>query len=283
MMTVDHRLDYLKTTRTYLALAVSPLQYVVSFPIAGAQWLSRSFAQRTRLLEENKQMRDDNLILKMRLQRFEDLQRENERLRSLLESSKKISERVLIAEVMAVDLDPYARKMLINKGEYQGVEKSLPLLDAQGVMGQVIETGLFSSTAMLITDPAHALPVQVKRSGLHTVVAGTGAANSLALLYLSNTAEIRVGDELVTSGLGGVFPAGYPVGIVTEVSRDVGKPFAEAKAKPSALLDHNRDVLIIWPALPPPQPPAPPATPVAEPVKPDPAQPAAPTAGRSPQ
>ncbi|ALG69167.2 rod shape-determining protein MreC [Beggiatoa leptomitoformis] len=246
LMTVDHRLHYLKSVRSHLSVVVYPLQYLVDFPVKASHWLSQGFGSRLQLLSENSSLREENLRLRFTLQKLQDLKNENERLRSLLGATTQFTEKVLVAEVLAVDLDPFTRRMLIDKGSEQGVFDGQPLLDARGVMGQIVNVGPFSSTLMLITDPNHALPVQVERSGLRTIAVGMGAVNRLELLYLPNNSDIVVGDKLVTSGLGGQFPPGYPVGEVVEVNPDIARPYAQVQAIPHALLERNREVLLIW-------------------------------------
>lgn len=247
-MVTDHRGRYLDEIRSYLSAAVYPLQYIVHLPVEMQRWLSFSLSQRIQLERDNARLREENLYLRIRLQRFSDLQNENTRLRHLLKSTQRLSHKVLIADVIAVELDPFTHKMLINKGQRNGVYVGLPVLDAHGVLGQVVHTGPLSSTTMLITDPSHAIPVQVERTGLRTIAVGTGADHRLELLYLPNTSEIRTGDVLKTTGLGGKFPPGYPVGTVIQVEQDVGQPYAHALAEPSALLDRNREVLLVWPS-----------------------------------
>lgn len=249
LMVADHRWDYLKTVRTYLLALVHPIQYLVDLPVKTGQWLSMSVTSRIQLLEENTQLRQKNLRLQVTLQKFEELKSENERLRRLLGSSTTANERMQVAEVLAVSLEPSKRKLRINKGESSGVFINQPVIDAQGVMGQVVKVGQFSSTVMLITDSAHELPVQVARTGLHTVAKGVGMVNRLSLLYLSQIGLdkfIKVGDLIVTSGVGQKFPKGYPVGKVVEVNPDIGKPHAQVQALPSSALERNREVLLVW-------------------------------------
>jgi len=246
LMTVDHRFDYLRTARYYLSLVVYPLEYVIHFPVKAGYWLSTNLATQYHLIQENAKLHEENLLLRVSLQRLDDLYSENNRLRELLGSSKKVGERVSIAEVLAVDLDPDARKIRINKGTHHGVFEGQPLVDAQGVMGQVVHTDLLSSVVMLITDPSHALPLQFVRTGLRTIAVGLGTLNQLDLLYLPNNAPITIGDLLVTSGFGEKFPVGYPVGRVVEFKTDVGQPYAQVRAVPSARLERNREVLLVW-------------------------------------
>lgn len=245
-MADHHHIGHIDSVRAQLAVPAYALQYLVDWPGRVAQDISDGLQDRYQLLDENRQLQVQNLQLQASLLKFQDLQQENERLRNLLDSAQKVGERVLIAEVLAVEVDPFARKMLINKGTYHGVETGQPLLDAHGVMGQVIEATPFSSVVMLITDQEHALPVQIARTGLRTIAVGLGAINRLTLLYLPNNADIQKGDRLVTSGLGGQFPPGYPVGEVVEVNLDIGQPYAQVQAEPSALLERNREVLLVW-------------------------------------
>lgn len=255
LMFADYHLGNLQTVkmiRAHLAVVVYPVQYLVDLPVKMGRWLSRTITSRIQLLEENTQLHQENLRLQFTLQKFEDLKRENERLRRLLGSPVKFGERVMVAEVMAVDTDPYSRnsrKMKINKGSHHGVFEGQPVLDAQGVMGQVSLVEPFSSTVMLLTDPEHELPVQVVRTGLRTVAKGMGPVNRLSLLYLPNigiNAGIKVGDLVVTSGLGQQFPKGYPVGTVIEVNPDIGKSHAQVHAIPRAALERNQEVLLVW-------------------------------------
>jgi len=174
------------------------------------------------------------------------LEAENMRMRNLLDSSFKIGDRVLIAELVAVDLDPYRQQVLINKGTSSGVYEGQPVLDANAVMGQVTHVNPLTATVLLITDARHALPVQVNRNGLRTVALGTGRINVLELPHLPNNADISVGDLLITSGLGGHFPPGYPVAEVTSVVREPGQPFAVVEARPMAHLDRTREALLVW-------------------------------------
>lgn len=246
LMTLDHRQQHLPSLRSALSMLVYPLQLAVDFPHNALEWMGESLASRRALQEENARLRTQHLVLQAELQKLASLQRENLRLRELLDSSFKVGERVLIAELMAVDLDPYRHQVLLNRGSRAGVFVGQPILDARGVMGQILRVTPLTSTAMLITDPGHAIPVQLNRNGLRTIALGTGSLTELSLPHMPNNADIRVDDLLVTSGLGGRFPPGYPVGVVTEVARDPGRAFAEVRARPLAALDRSREVLLVW-------------------------------------
>lgn len=247
LMTVDHRQQHLETIRAGISVALYPLQYVVSLPAAVGSWAAESLATRTHLLEENRQLRERQLEMQVRLQKFASLETENARLRAMLQSSTKVAERLLVAELMAVDLDPFKRQVLLNKGAQDGVFEGHPLLDAKGVMGQVVHVSPFTATAMLLTDPSHAIPVQVNRNGLRAIALGTGEPTRLDLPHIPNNADIAVGDLLVTSGLGQRFPSGYPVARVIEVEIDPSQPYAHVVAEPTAELERVHEVLLVWP------------------------------------
>jgi len=247
LMTVDHRQHHLNQVRSALSVVVYPLQYVVNFPVEAGEWIKENLTTRRQLEEENASLRTQRLLLKAQLQKLSALEAENIRLRELLQSSFKVGERVLIAEILSVNLDPYKHEILLNKGSREHVYQGQPLLDADGVMGQVVQVGPLSATAMLITDPNSAIPVQVNRNGLRSIAFGTGAIDRLELPHLPNNADIRKGDLLVTSGLGRHFPPGYPVAVVTSVEQDPGQPFAQVSAMPLAHLNQSREVLLVWP------------------------------------
>jgi len=251
MMTVDHRQGHLEKVRSALSVFVYPLQYIANLPIAVTNWASEALTTRTRLMEENALLRDEQLMLSSKIQKFEILQAENERLRKMLQSSEKLDERVLIAELLAIDLQPFRHQIVINKGQREGVYDGQPIVDANGVMGQIVHVGPFSSTVLLLTDPTHAIPVQINRNGLRSIAVGTGQSHILQLEHLSNNVDIREGDLVVSSGLGSRFPSGYPVGVVHNISRVPGEPFVKVTIIPSAQLEKNREVLLVWPETSP--------------------------------
>ena len=259
-MTIDHRQHHLDSVRSALSVLVYPLQWIVDLPRTSSEWFRESLSTRRDLQEDNAGLRTQQLVLNSQLQKLEALEAENRRLRALLDSSFQVEERpVLIAALLSVDMDPYRHQIGVNKGTLDHLFEGQPLLDSQGVMGQLIHVGPFTSTAMLITDPAHAIPVQVNRTGLRTIALGTGAIDRLELPHIPNNADIRNGDLLVTSGLGGRFPPGYPVAEVTDVQQDPGRTFSLVTARPRALLDRSREVLLVWPPglqepLPAPEP-----------------------------
>lgn len=246
LMIMDHRQNHLESVRSTLSTLLSPLLYIVNLPRTASEWADQTLASRESLQTANERLRRENLLLKAEQQKMAALGAENTRLRNLLDSSFRIGERVLIAELMAIELDPYRQQVMINKGANSGVFQGQPVLDAAGVMGQVVHVHRSTSSVLMITDISHALPVQVNRNGLRTIAKGTGHINALDLPNLPNNADIRKGDLLVTSGLGGRFPAGYPVASVTAVVHQPGEPFAEVQAQPVAHLDRTREALLVW-------------------------------------
>lgn len=246
LMIVDYRQHHLHTLRSALSVVMYPLHLVANSPHALGVWLSDTLVTREQLQEDNAQLRDENLRLRVQQQKLAALEEENIRLRDLLGSSFEVGDRVLIAEIYAVDLDPYKQQVMIDKGSDSGVYRGQAVLDANAVLGQVVQVNPSTSQVLMITDASHSLPVQVNRNGLRSIALGTGRTNELELAHLPNNSDIKIGDLLVTSGLGGHFPAGYPVAEVTSVERIPGKPFARVLARPSAHLDRIREVLLVW-------------------------------------
>lgn len=246
MIVADHRGQPLENLRSALAVLVYPLQLLVDFPVRFVRQARDNLADEQMLRDQNAALRRENMILSARLLQLGSLETENMRLRDLLGSSFKVGERVLIAEILAVDLATYRQLVLIDKGRNSGVFLGQPVLDANGVMGQVIRLNPVSSTVLLLTDADHALPVQVRRTGLRAIAVGAGVGRELDLVYVPKNADIVVGDLLVTSGLGGRFPPGYPVARVTSVGHVADNPFTVVKAESTALLDRSREVLLVW-------------------------------------
>ncbi|MES9861757.1 MAG: rod shape-determining protein MreC [Candidatus Thiodiazotropha sp. 4PDIVS1] len=246
LMVLDHRYNHLESLRSALSVLLYPIQYLASLPLLLSESASEAIISRSQLEEQRDNFHQENLQLRARLQKFEALEAENMRLRGLLDSSFKVGDRVLIAELIAVEQDPFRQQVLINKGKSSGLFKGQPVLDANAVVGQVTHITPFNASVLLITDAAHALPVQVNRNGLRTIALGTGLINRLELPHLPNNADIQVGDLLITSGLGGGFPPGYPVAEVIEVRREPGQPFASVIAQTTAHLDRIREVLLVW-------------------------------------
>ncbi len=248
MMVMDHRQQHMDNVRSVLTTAIYPIQYLINLPPGIGEWLTESLSTRQTLIDENNSLRAQQFLFDTQLQKLDSLAAENMRLRALLDSTTNTNtnERVLIAELLSVDMKPFTQQVIINKGSRHGVYRGQPILDANGILGQVVHVSLLNSTTMLITDPNHALPVQVNRNGQRAIAMGTGNPNQLALPHLPNNADIKVGDLLVSSGLGGRFPPGYPAARVTLVTRIPGQPFAEIQAEPTGGLESAREVLLVW-------------------------------------
>ncbi len=210
-------------------------------------WASDTMVTRQHLLAENSSLRADALLLKAKLQRLVILQQENEDLRKLLNSSTQLGGKTVVAQLLAIDLDPLMQQMIIDKGNKAEVYEGQPVLDAYGVMGQIVTVGHYTSRVLLISDTRSAIPIQDSRSGTRAIAMGLGSNQLLSLIHVPETADIRQGDLLVSSGLGQRFPAGYPVGTVTKVSRAAGDAFMSITVSPSARLDKTEQVLLIWP------------------------------------
>lgn len=277
LMFLDHRGTYLEEVRAYLGAAMYPLQVAINSPAAGARWMRENLALRERLINENATLRREALTARAELQRLAALQAENARFRALLDSGTRVPDRVVVGEILAVDMDPLRHRVVLNKGGRDGAYEGQALIDASGVVGQITRDQQDSSEALLVTDPDHAVPVEIVRNGLRTIAMGTGDLERLSLPFLTRNADIKPGDLLVTSGLGGAFPAGYPVGTVTTVDGSSGDAFLEVAAKPAASLDRLHEVLLVFQqrgttAAPAGSPdgatPAAPVKPQAPPVKP---------------
>jgi rod shape-determining protein MreC len=246
LMLLDRRQQHLVRVRQALDVVVYPVRVAVDLPSNTWHSLRDTFAARDALIEENLEFRRERLETEARLQRLEALESENARLRALLDSTARVGSRALVAEILDVALEPYHQRFELNRGLVDGVYLGQALIDAQGVVGQIVRVGPLTSEALLITDADHAVPVSVSRNGLRTIAAGTGDSGRLRLLYVTNNADIVVGDLLISSGLGGVFPAGYPVGRVTEVTLRPEQGFAEVLAESASSLDRDREVLLLW-------------------------------------
>lgn len=246
LMFLDHRDNHLNAARGAISAAVYPLRVIVDAPVRLWHWASETTQSRGDLRVENDRLRAENLLTQARLQRLNALAAENARLRAMLDAREQFEYRVRVAEIMAVDANPFRHSLVIDVGTGDDVYDGQAIVDAEGVVGQVIRTGPMTSEAILISDPGHALPVEVNRNGLRTIAYGTGEFSRLDLPGLANNADIEVGDLLVTSGLGGAFPSGYPVALVTTVNRIPQQPFADVSATPIVALDQVREIMLVW-------------------------------------
>ena len=256
LLFLDRNTHQLDTTRSVLATLLHPLQVAADLPVRARAWLHEHIAAHHTRITRNQALREENRLLRARLARFAALQRENEELRALLHSARRLETRLASARLLAISMTPYRQQAVIDKGTQDGVEVGMPVIDEHGLVGQIIRAHPYHAEVMLISDPNHATPVQDLRSGVRSIAQGTGRTDVLNLLYLPANTDIREGDLLVTSGLGGRFPPDYPVARVAEVSRAPGSAFAHIRATPLAHLNTGRKVLLVTarpliPAAPP--------------------------------
>ncbi|MFZ5722295.1 MAG: rod shape-determining protein MreC [Pseudomonadota bacterium] len=241
---------YTGWARDGIALFTEPLIVAVDLPRRAASGIAAFFTTRGALAEENARLRQENLVLQRHVQRLASLTAENARLRELLNSSALLDSSVLVAEIIAFDPDPSRLEVVINKGSDAGLYRGQPVLDAGGIMGQLIAVGPTQSRVILVTDSRHGVPVEVSRNGVRSIATGTGNPGTLSLQYLPVTADVREEDLLVSSGLGGVFPRGYPVARVVRVVRTPGETFMTVEAQPTAALQRSRQVLLVFAQAP---------------------------------
>ncbi len=246
LIVVDYRLPYLDPVRRTLNTVITPIQRSVDLPYAVAHWASSAFASRQALREENEALRARVLILEAQTLKLASLSAEVSRLRDLLNASGVVDESVVVAEIIGVDPDPYVHEVIINKGTVSGAFVGQPVLDSKGLLGQVIDTSKYTSRVLMISDSSHAVPVQVNRNGIRAIAFGGGSLDLLELVDVSETTDIQVGDLLVSSGLGGRFPVGYPVGTVVSLSQEPGQPFVKVRVEPAAELNRSRHVLLVF-------------------------------------
>ena len=243
---MDKHVASFNSYRSALSIPAAPLQYAVSLPTDIIDNVSLVVSSHKNLITENAKLRAEQLMLRTRLQRVAAIESENNYLKSLLQSSRKVTGKTLIAELLAVATEPFIKQFTLDKGSRDGVYVGQPVLDANGVMGQVIAAGLLTSSVLLINDSRSGIAVQNVRSGTRAVAIGDNYSDRLRLMYVAKTADIRIGDIFLTSGLGDHYPEGYPVGRVVLVTKDPTHQFAEIYLQPLAHLDTSRQVLLIW-------------------------------------
>ena len=246
LMVVDARFTLLKPVRSQMSLVLMQSYWITDLPQRLWDGVASQFGSRTELVAENEKLKSENLLLQGRMQKLASLTEQNVRLRELLNSSALVNEKVEVAELIGMDPNPFTHRIIINKGERDGVVLGQPVLDARGLMGQVVELMPYTSRVLLLTDSTHSIPVQVNRNGLRAIASGTGNPERLELRHVADTADIKEGDLLVSSGLGQRFPAGYPVATVKEVLHDTGQPFAVVRAVPTAALNRSRYLLLVF-------------------------------------
>ncbi len=243
----DHKMNSFESARGYMQSMVSPLQYLATAPKQIMNWAAENIVTRRQLIEDNEQYKINELVFHQQALQLDIVQRENERLRALLASPLRGDAKKMVAEILAVDSDPYTHQVVINRGENDGVYEGQAVIDDEGIVGQILHVGTTSSRVLLITDVTHAVPVRISRNGVRLIASGVGVIDTLNHNHVPHSTDIRVDDILVTSGLGAKFPEGYPVARVTSVRQDESRAFSQIQSQPVAKIDRLRYVLLLWP------------------------------------
>ncbi|ELV8654254.1 rod shape-determining protein MreC [Vibrio vulnificus] len=247
LMLADGRLDAFSGVRYFLNSLVAPIQYTANLPRSMFDGVYERFSTRQSLLEGNQNLKREVLRLRSDLLLLEQYKEENQRLRKLLGSSFVRDEKKMVAEVMAVDTSPYRHQVVIDKGRIDGVYIGQPVINEKGIVGQITFVAAHNSRVLLLSDAKNAIPVQVVRNDIRVIASGNGDIDEIQLEHIPTSTDIQVEDLLVTSGLGGLYPEGYPVAYVTSVEHDTRREFAAIKAKPVVEFDRLRYLLLVWP------------------------------------
>lgn len=246
-ITYDVYTDSSKQIRSYLNTLVSPVIYLANLPQQALDATSKYASSKQALLDENEILRELQLMQNEKLQRYNMLMSENAKLRALLQTNLRIEVKKSVAEIMAVASNPFSQNVMIDKGSSKKVYESQPVLDDLGVVGQVVNVANTTSRVILITDQTHSIPIRIARNDVRGILSGTGDINKMSLINLPHGTDVKVGDSLITSGLGEIFPDGYPVAKVIEIYPDESQPFMKIIAEPVARLDRLKHVLLLWP------------------------------------
>lgn len=246
LIAADARFDRLTDVRSTLATGLAPIYWLGNAPYRFSDWVAGLMVNRDDLRQQNEELQARLLILERRALKYAALASENNELRRLLNSAEVLDDRVIVGEVVGVSPDPFSHEIIINKGATDGIRTGQAVLDAEGLMGQVIQTSQFTSRVLLVSDSSHAVPVEVVRNGLRSILLGSGDSDELDLMHVPDTADIREGDLLVSSGLGGRFPRGYPVAEVSNIRKEPGEPFVAITAEPKARLNQSRLILVVF-------------------------------------
>jgi rod shape-determining protein MreC len=245
LLVADLQGNSVRSLRSALSVVLTPIQWLVDIPSNIADDISTVLVERTALVKDNNQLRSSSIVLERKVQQMMVLRAENIRLRELLNASAQVDDNVQLAELIGVNPDPFQHQVILDKGSEDGVFVGQPVLDAGGIMGQVVEVSIYTNRTMLLTDGRHALPVEVVRNGMRAIALGKGSHDELDITHIPDNADIRVGDILVSSALGERFPYGYPVAKIVSAQRDSGRKFMIVKAKPLAKLNNSRYVLMV--------------------------------------
>jgi rod shape-determining protein MreC len=249
ILTVDYRYHSPEVTfvRNYLSIAAYPIQWIADSPTRLLGFFDDYIFTQQGLVKENQQLKETQFLQNARIQKYQALEAENNRLRTLLQSSARTNETLAVAEIIKINADLFLHRVILNKGSEQGIHLGQAVIDAEGVVGEVIEVYPTTSRVILLTDASYGIPVENVRTGVRGVVVGTGSLKNLELKHVAHTLDLAVGDSLVTSGLDGHYPSGYPVGTVTHIVHDPGETFVAVQVEPKARLDRVREVLLLAP------------------------------------
>jgi rod shape-determining protein MreC len=247
----DARYQYLETLRQVAAVIIYPLQRIAAAPASLARRAGDFFVTHSALREENAQLRQDNLLVSTRAQQVKALESENAHLRQLLEARQRLQGRSTLAEVLYVARDPFSRRIVVDKGSQHELRNGYPVIDGAGVVGQVTRVYPLLSEVTLITDKGHLVPVLNVRSGVRSVLAGTGVQGALELQFAPVNADVQKGDQLVTSGIDGVYPAGLPVAEVVSVEHNPAQMFAKVACRPLGSVGSHTRVFVVHAAAEP--------------------------------
>jgi len=243
----DHKMGSFDSVRGYLQSLVSPLQYMANAPKQAMTWASENLVSRKHLMNENQSFRKNELLFHQQLMQLESLKKENDRLRTLLSSPLRPGVKKMVAEILSVDSDPYTHQVVINRGANDGVFEGQPVLNKEGIVGQILHVGTTSSRVILITDLTHAVPVRISRNGIRMTASGSGRIDRLIHNHVPHSYDVKSGDLLITSGLGEKYPEGYPIAKVSVVVKNETQPFARVFSQPVAQIDRLRYLLLLWP------------------------------------
>ena len=246
---LDHKDQYLNKVRSYISATIYPLYVATNAPKNIFLNLKESMGQREKIVLENQRLKTENIALSSKIQKIYKLEKENRRLHELLDSKPKSEDVFVLAEIIAENPDPFKHRIIINKGSKENVQVNQSVADSKGIIGHIFRDQIFGSEVLLITDPEHAIPIEVARTGLRSIALGTGSYEEIQLSFLAANTDIQKGDILLTSGLGEQYPSGYPVGVIEQVSVKEGEPFLEVLAKPFAKLTNINEVWVIQRAV----------------------------------
>jgi len=245
LMYLDHKDQYLNKVRSYISATTYPIYLIANAPKNIFFNLRETMGQKEKIVLENQRLKRENIALSSKMQKIYKLEQENRRLHDLIDSKPKTEDIFVLAEIVAENPDPFKHRIIINKGSKENVHVKQTVADSRGIIGHVIRDQIFGSEVLLITDPEHAIPIEVARTGLRSIALGIGSYEKIQLSYLPVNTDIQAGDILLTSGLGGQYPAGYPVAIIDKVSTQKGESFLEVRAKPFAKLRNINEVWVI--------------------------------------